>query len=156
MGKISLATRLADELGVSVQKASRFVDDVGASRARQTVDEVAAQGSKTVAKWLRPATIGAGAIGGGALVWRQQDVAQARALADQQQNYADAVRQVIESDLPPDLKRQMLEDASSAASTSGGDDGGSGPGGIIPDDPQTLIILIIVMAIVLKTTLGDD
>lgn len=155
MGKISLATRMADELGVSVQKASRFIDDVGASKARQTLDEVAAQGSKTVAKWLKPATLGAGAVGGGALVWRQQDVAHARALAEQQQNHADAVRDIIESDLPPDLKRQMLEDASNAAS-SGGDDGGDGPTSFIPDDPQTLIILIIVMAIVLKTTLGDD
>lgn len=152
MGKISLATRLADEAGVSVQKARRFVDDVGAGKARQAADELATQGSRTIRSWAVPVGAAGGIVGGGALAWRQQDVAQARALAERSQSYEDAVGKLIESDLSPEAKRDMLDSASNAAGASS--DAGGDDGGIVPDDPQTLIILVIVMAIVLKTALG--
>lgn len=163
MGKLSLATRLADEIGVTVERASRFIDDVGPDEASRFLDE-AAQGSDTrklPSGWWKPtlAVGGTGAaLGGGALLWRQQDVERARAIAEQGKNYQDTLEMVVKSDLPPDLKRKLARGAASAAPGGGGGGRGGGDGGVIPDDPATLIVLVIVMAIVLKFALdgGDD
>jgi len=158
----SLAVRLADELGTSLSRARKYVDEMGESTAARVADEAAQVGDEGISGWTK-AGLGAGAIGGGALVWREQDVRQARAIADQTKSYNEAITDVMESDLPPEVKRQLVVEASDAASGGGGggggsgDNGGSGPGGLIPRDPQTLIILIIVMALVLKFALeGDD
>lgn len=162
MSKLTLASKLADEFGVSFSKASKFVDEVGVQTARQSLDDAAAFGSKAV-----KLSLGGGAIlGGGALAWRQQDVARARAIAESQASYRDTISQIIESDLPPEVKANMAEQASGEGSSSGGDGsgggggggGGGGPGnGLIPDDPQTLIILMIVLIFTLKFGLeGDD
>lgn len=158
MSKIDLAVKLADEIGVSVEKASRFVDDVGATTARGVLDEAASAGSKTISKWAKPATIGGTAIGGGALVWRQQDVAKARALAERQATYQETVADLMNSDLPPELKRKLLADAGQAATSDGGNgDGGEGATSMLPDNPAALIILVIVMVFVLKFALdGGD
>jgi len=163
MGKLTLATRLADDLGTSVAEASRFVDDVGASRARGLIDE--ASGGGRVSNWWK-AGAGGTAIGGGALAWREQDVRRAEAMASQQQSYGDALTTLVEADLPPDVKQSLAASlaeqgaGSAGGGSSGGDGGDSQPddGGLVPDDPQTLIILVIVLVFVLKFALegGDD
>ncbi|AGC65551.1 head protein [Haloarcula hispanica virus PH1] len=159
MGKFALASRLADELGTSVSKASRFVDEVGAPAARNTIDEAAQAGSRTVSKWWKP-TAAVGTIGtGGALAWRQQDLSQARAIADQQQDYTAAVESIMDSDLPPERKREMVDALNQNAPASGenkngGNDGGDG--GLLGGDLQTTLVLLIVVAFALRYTLGDD
>jgi len=157
----SIAIRLADELGTSLSRARKYVDEMGQPTAARVADEAAQVGDEGISGWTK-AGLGAGAIGGGALVWREQDVRQARAIADQTKNYNEAITGVMESDLPPEVKRRLVVEASDAATDGGGggdggDDSGASPGGIIPQDPQTLIILIVVMALVLKFALeGDD
>lgn len=156
----SLAVKLSDEFAVTAEKASRFVDDVGPKKAQQILDDLGSSGSRTLSgDWWKPVAA-TGAVGGGALAWRQQDVAKARALAERGQNYEDAMKHIVESDLPADLKRAMVEGAMGAANAGAGNSGGSSKdksGGLIPDDPATLIVLVIVMALVLKFALeGDD
>lgn len=160
MSKIKLATKLADDLGVTTSKASRLIDDIGASRAQSLADDLGSFGGSTIKKWAAGGTLAGGTVGGGALVWREQDVRKAKALAEQQQSYADTVAKIADSDLPPELKKQLVDDATGQAKNGGGgsddgsDDGGDSP---IPDNPQTLIILMIVMIFALKFGLeGDD
>jgi hypothetical protein len=161
MSKLGLATRLADELGTSVAKASRFIDDVGARRAESLLDDASSRGSRQVSNWMK-AGAGAGAVGGGALLWREQDVRRAEALANQQQSYSDALTALIDADLPPDIKRALAEDLADSSGGGGGgqpDDVGEGLlAGAIGSDPATLIVLLIVLVFVLKFALagGDD
>lgn len=160
MSKIDLAVRMADELGVSVSKASRFVDDVGVSKATAALDEAAAVGSKSIPSFTKVAA-GGGALGAGALLWRQQDVERAQSLAESSSNYTDALTKIIDSDLPPDVKKALLEDLGDSTNTdsesNNEENGGNGGNGILPSDPTTLIILMIVLIFVLKFALdGDD
>lgn len=162
MSKMQLAVKMADELGVSVSKASRFIDDVGVSKATSALDEAVAVGTKQIPSFKKVA-VGGGALGAGALLWRQQDVDQARSLAQQSSNYSDALAKIIDSDLPPDVKKALLSDLASDGGATGSDGSGNGSGdgnggnGLLPSDPTTLIILMIVLIFVLKFALeGDD
>jgi len=154
MGKYGLATKLADEIGSSTEEAMRFVDEVGAPAARKTLDETAEGASRTISKWWKPTAAGTGLVGGGALVWRQQDLNQAEAIASQQQDYTSSVQSIMESDLPPERKREMLralnENAPASGANNGGGDGGDGgDGGLLGGDIQgTLIKLLVVMMVV--------
>jgi len=154
MSKLSLASSLADEFGVSFARASKFVDDVGAGAARSSLDDAASFGGRNV----KLALGGTAVAGGGALAWRQQDVATARSIAQQQQTYSDTVKSIMESDLPPELKQELLREASAntGSDNSGDQSGGSGGSGLIPDDPQTLIILLIVLVFGMKFALDGD
>jgi len=160
MGKFALASKLADELGSSVDETMRFVDEVGADAARSTLNEASSAASRTVSKWWKPTAAGTGLVGGGALVWRQQDLQQAQAIASQQQDYTSAVQSIMESDLPPERKKEMLEaleqNAPASGENNGGGDGGDGGGGLLGGDMQTTIILVIVMVFVLKFALQGD
>lgn len=165
MSKLQVAMRLADELGTSVGKARTFVDDVGLDAARGAVDDVAQKGSQTVSNWWRPTVIGGGLAGGGALAWRQQDIAQARQIANQQRSYKSAMQSILESDLPPDAKREMvrnLQNSGNGGNGDGGDDSGwslpwSGDGGGGPfGDLQMLLALVIVAVLVLQYADGGE
>ncbi|ALJ99689.1 head protein [Haloarcula californiae icosahedral virus 1] len=151
MGKFALASRLADEIGSSTDEAMRFVDEVGAPAVRDTLDEAAEGASRTVSKWWKPTAAGTGLVGGGALVWRQQDLQQAEAIASQQQDYTSAVQSIMDSDLPPERKKEMLEALNQNAPASGANNGGGdgGDGGLLGGDIEgTLIKLLVVMMVV--------
>ena len=153
MSKFSLAAKLADEIGTSVSKASRFVDEVGAPAVRSTIDEAAGGASRTVEKWWKPAAAGTGVVGGGALAWRQQDLSKARAIADQQQAYSSAVESLIDSDLPPEKKRELIEELNKSALDTDNDDKNDDGGGPFSDlfgggIEGTLIKLLVVMMVV--------
>jgi hypothetical protein len=161
MGKLTLASKLADELAVSTGKAKRAVDDLGADNVRRLLDDVQQNGSSRLPSGWRKGVLATAAVsgtaGGGALAWRQQDVWQAEAAARESEaragrseNYAEAMKWIVESDLPADMKRQFARGASATARSpsSNGEDGG-----VLPDDPVTLIILLIVLALVLKYAL---
>jgi len=163
---VGTVARLADELGVAASRARKYVDEMGDDVAARVAKDAARAGDEGISNWTK-AGVGAGAIGGGALYWREQDVRTARALADQQQSFNDAIKHVMESDLPGDVKRELVLEAGDAATGGGDGDGGGGGsggggdgggGGLIPQDPQTLIVLVIVMALVLKFALdgGDE
>lgn len=152
MGKLSLATKLADELGVSAAKARKFVDDVGADMA-DDVTQAADEGTTLGDKWFkRTAAVGA-AGGGGALAWRQQDIEQLQAANNRQQTSLDAAQWLADSDLSPELKKQLAKDLvknSNGGNQNGGNQDG---GGLIPGDIQTTLVLVIVMVVVLKFAL---
>jgi hypothetical protein len=161
MGKLTLASKLADELAVSTGKAKRAVDDLGADNVRRLLDDVQQNGSSRLPSGWRKGVLATAAVsgtaGGGALAWRQQDVWQAEAAARESEaragrseNYAEAMKWIVESDLPADMKREFARGASATARSpsSNGEDGG-----VLPDDPVTLIILLIVLALVLKYAL---
>lgn len=160
MGKFSLASKLADELGKSTEEAMRFVDEVGAPRARSVLDEAASGASRTVSNWWKPAAATGGIVGGGALAWRQQDLEQARAIANQQQDYTSAVQGIMESDLPPERKQELIDQLNESAPASGtnpnNQGGGGGGGGLLGGDMQTTLILLVVLAFAFRYTLGDD
>lgn len=157
MGKFQLATSLADELGTSVGKASRFIDEVGAPAARDTLDEAAEGASRTVENWWKPAAVGGGLIGGGGLAWRQQNIEQAEAIASQQQDYSEAIRSIMESDLSPEQKRQMVQGLNDNAPAGNGGDGGDGDdGGLLGNDLQITLVMLVVLAFAFRYTLGDD
>lgn len=151
MSKLTLATKLADELGVSIQKASQFVDDVGAATARKALDEALAAGSRTVTDWWKPVTAGGVVVGGGALAWRQQDLEQARTIAAQQQDYSSALAAIMESDLSPEAKRELVVNLSERGP---GNQSDSQPG-LLGGDVQTTIILLVVLVFVLKFGLEE-
>lgn len=164
MSKLSVAMRLADETGVSLSKAQKFIDDVGLDAARKAADDAAELGSKTLSSgWWKP-TAGGVLVGGGALAWRQQELEQAKAIASQQQSYSGALAAVMDSDLSPKAKRELADSlvnnspASSDGSGGSGGSGGNGGGSLLGGDMQTTIILVIVMVFVLKFALdgGDD
>jgi len=153
MSKLSIATRLADELGVGLNKAKRFVEDVGGDRASQVADELGSSGSRSIGDFVRPSTLAVGGIGGGALLWRQQDVETARALAEQSSSYNDAVRSIVESDLPPELKKELINDATNAAENR--NDGGGGPSvDLLDGGPMKMILLIVIVSVVLREAIG--
>lgn len=163
MSKISVAMRLADELGVSFSKASKYVDEIGATAATKATDA-----ARSGAKWSGDAgsllkTGGLLAGGGTAayLVANEQEVRtaandaeRAAADADSAASTASAVKTILESELPGEVKRQMIENLTDAANS---DDENKDKGGLLPDDPQTLIILLIVLVLVFKFAMdGDD
>jgi hypothetical protein len=163
MGKLTLASKLADELAVSTGKAKRAVDDLGADNVRRLLDDVQQNGSSRLPSGWRKGVLATAAVsgtaGGGALAWRQQDVWQAEAAARESEaragrseNYAEAMKWIVESDLPADMKREFARGASATA-RSPSSNGGGDDGGVLPDDPVTLIILLIVLALVLKYAL---
>jgi hypothetical protein len=142
MSKFKLAKRLVDSTGVSFSKASRFIDDVGVSDANRLIDDTVQAGQDTVARWWKPAA-GAGAIaGGGALAWRQQDVAVARSLAEREQSRSDAVKDLIDSDLPPELKKELLNQLADEADD---DPGASNPFDNLPLMIGGVVALLFVL-----------
>lgn len=162
MSKLEVAMRLADETGVSLSKAQKFIDDVGLDAARGLADDAVEVGGKTLSSGWWKAGAATGVVGGGALAWRQQDLAQAEAIASQAGSYNSALSKIMDSDLSPKAKRELaltLTDTSpGAGGSSGGSGGSSGAGGLLPGDAQTTIILLIVLIFGLKFALdgGDD
>lgn len=152
MGKLSLATKLADELGIAVSKAQRFVDDIGGSKAQRVVDDLGSVGSRTVGGYLKPATVLVGGAGGGYLVWRQQNVATARALSEQASSYNDAIRSIAESDLPPEVKEALVDDATDAAESRTDNDDGSSSSFLdqIFGDPLKMVFALVIAVVVLQ------
>jgi hypothetical protein len=158
MGKLSIATKLSDELGIALTKARKFVDDIGGSKAQKALDELGSAGSRAVGDYLKPATVLVGGAGGGYLVWRQQTVAQARALSEQASSYNDAVQAIAESDLPPDVKEALVDDATDAANRrNSNDDDGSSSSFLdqIFNDPMKMVFALVIVVVVLQMALDD-
>lgn len=166
MSRLRLATQLADQVGTSVQNAIRFVDDVGPQVARN-VRDTASDAGRGTARWLQStggkASVFAGTLAGGGYAWREQDVRTAESLAERSDNYQEVVTEIMESDLDPELKKELVEDATEAEAGGGGSDDDDGDDSLIPDDltdlipddPLTMIAVVIVLAIVLQTVMDD-
>lgn len=158
MSSLTLATKLADEFGIALDDAMRFVDDVG-----PRLGEEAAFLSTRTGK----ATALAGTAGGGALALRQQDVWQAEAEATESEATAQSLKRIMESDLSPRTKRQatvtLLRDGpSSTGQQSGGQQ--SGGGGLLAGlfggggfgGAQTTLALLVVLVLVVSVAGGGD
>lgn len=170
MSKTTLAIQLADELGVSVSKALRFIDDVGYSRASRLVDEGARAGDEAgglMARlpddWWKPTAAIGGVATGGLVGYRYLSLQQAEALADGAQADSDrattaenAVRTILDrDDLTPQQKRELIDRVLGVMeSRTPGDD--TPGGGLFGGDTQTLIVLLIVLALVFNYAMEDD
>ncbi|EFW90462.1 hypothetical protein ZOD2009_19138 [Haladaptatus paucihalophilus DX253] len=156
MGKLEVAMKLSDELGVTAAKAMRYIDDVGLSTAAKSLDEAAKLGDEAVEIGWKPiAAVGSvGAIGSGALIWQHQDVQKAKAIAGQKQAASDTLSNIVDSDLPPSLKQEMANQFLKTQTPDSNDSNGAS-GGLF-DDMQTTIVALVVLAFVLKFTLGDE
>lgn len=155
MSKAQIVRRFADEFGTKASDARRFVRNVGPRQADEMAAASRSGDSSAQFPW-RTAIAGATAtsIGGGALAWREQDIREAEAMADNSQNIADAIKDIAESDLPPELQQELAEAATGAASPGGGggDDGFSWsdlwPG--MPDlGIENIAIVMLVLVVVL-------
>ncbi|AFD02302.1 head protein [Haloarcula hispanica icosahedral virus 2] len=160
MGRLSAAARLADEFGSSIDNAQRFVDEVGPDVADDLVARSGQVADDALTSWKRPlaAAGGTGVLAGGAgLAYRQQDVAEARSVAEQSASYSEAVQAIIESDMSPEAKQQAIKDLNNNAGTDGDDDDGDeGPAGLLPENPQVVIVLMIVLIFAMKFGLQGD
>lgn len=158
MSRLQLATRLSKELGTSVQNASRFIKDVGPRTARNVAD-TAASGVRT----YKPGkyTAGAGVVGGGYLYWREQDVRKVESMADQAESWNDMTGDVIDSDLPPEVKQQIIEQLLNEAGGGGDGDDDSAPNPLsFLDDlfpgggVESTILMVVIVVVVLSWVLN--
>lgn len=155
MSKLELALDLADETGVALAKAMKYIDDVGPEAARGALDDAAELGGKTVSDWWKPAAAAGGVLGGGALLWRHQDVERAKEIADKSQSTSNALHDIMASDLSPEAKQALTNQLLNT--NGGGNDQQDDGSNWLPDDPMLLIIGLIVLIFVLKFGLdGDD
>ncbi len=102
MGRLRLAREIAERTGSNLRDAMRYVDDVGHTQARRTLR--AAEDRTT---WRLPATVGVGTTG--VLAWRQQNVREAEAIAEQSESASDALAEIVESDLDAEDKAELAE-----------------------------------------------
>lgn len=154
MAYSTIAVRLARTLDVPIAKAARFIDDVGSTKAARLVDDVenAASGvTRTVTSWWKPAAVGTVAVGGGYTVYqfREQDVEKMREVAEKTQSQEDAIRDIIESDLPPEARQKLVEMYLSRQSTASED-----KPSFLGDETTKLILAVVVVAIVLNYALN--
>lgn len=154
MGKYSLAAKLSDELGGTIDDGLRWVDEIGSETAAKTADEAAEGGSSVIGDWWKPATAVGGVGSGAALAWRQQDIMKAEKIASQQEDYASAAKSIMESDMSPRAKKEMLKQLNNN-SPSTQNAGKSGDGGLF-DDPMMIVVGLVILAFVLRYTLGSD
>jgi hypothetical protein len=168
MSKYKLAAKLADELGVSLSKANRFIDDVGMTKASRFSDEVAggpgegaASGAKRlVDDWWRPAAATGGLVGGGALLWRQQEVEKVQSMSKESANWSGLASRLAQDDtLSPEQKSRLVGlalNAYGANREKGNDQDDKGGGGLLGGDTQTLVVLLIVLALVFNYAMQGD
>jgi hypothetical protein len=157
MGKLSIAQQLADEAGIALSKAKRFVEDVGGTRTQRVIDELQS-GGDDLGRFINARTLTAGGgIAGGALLWRQQDVATARALAEEAQSYSEVVSSIAESDMPPEMKRQLIDDANEQRSQNRDDDGGGSNSFLdgLFQDPLKMVFALVIIIVVLQFVLSE-
>lgn len=153
MSKLRLAQKLAEETGTGVRVAQRWIDDVGRTQARRSLRGLEDGGSRLLgSSWTAPALTG-GALGGGYLAYRQQDVERARAIARDSESERHALKQIMESDLPPEMKQELAREL---FKDDDPDDGGGLPekirdaleGGLGGEIQQTIILAIVAIVLV--------
>lgn len=161
-GKVSLALRLAEATGRSLAEAQRFVTNVGAKKADEALRAV-----ENGISWKLPTLAGIGT--GGALYWREQDLRQARAIAEKAESDANEEETALTmlelllseegQDLPADLQRKMLEGLANDGEEADEEDDDSGSG--LPDllgldgaSIQQTVILLVVVLVVLNWALA--
>jgi hypothetical protein len=160
MSKVSLALDLAKRFNdVSFSKASKFIDDVGVTRAEDALQSAQRTGDDALSSNWWKAGAATGVVGGGALAWRQQDLEEARAIAQQQQSASNSLASIMNSDLSPEAKRkltsQLLEQMANQNNGGNGDNGGGGNplADLLPDGMgglQATLGLVIVLAILVQ------
>lgn len=171
-GKLTLAKRLAEVTGKSVDEAFHFVGKVGTSKT-----EDALRAAENGISWKLPTLAVAG--GGTALAWNEQEARTAEALAeeagasaDQSANASDMLALLIESegDIPAELRNKLLEQFGENYDGGGGGDGGDdednseggffadlfGEGGLdaLGGSLQQTVILLVVVLVVLNWALA--
>jgi len=166
MSKLSIATRLADEIGVSISKARRFVDDVGSDAATRSLDELASGADDGLTATQKAALTGGGVVTAGGLLYRQQSIWSDQAISDkeaadaeQAETYSDALQVLLESDLPADQRRQLITDLNERRNKDAENDKSeekANDSGLLGSEVQMTLVLLIVVAFALKFTLGSD
>lgn len=167
MSKYSLAVKLADELGTTISKASRFIDDVGYTKAARLVDEgatlgddAASLGSRLADDWWKPVVGGGAVIGGTVTGYKYLDAEKAKQIAQAAEAEAegtatgrDAIRLILEDDsLTPEQRRELVEQYLRSQTPPADPDAP----GLFGDDVQVLVVLLIVLALVFNFAMEDD
>ena len=142
MSRLRLAREIADRTGQSLSDASRFVREVGPDTARRAL-----RGAEARTTWRLPALAGIGT--GGVLLWREQNIREAEAIAEDSRNTMEALRAIMESEgLTPEQKQQLAE---SIAAQGDNDDDESGRWPSLPgfDGIEGTLVTIIVVVFIL-------
>ena len=143
MSRVRLVRELAEATGSSLTDASRFVKQVGDDTARRAL-----RGAETRTSWRLPALAGIGT--GGALTWRQQDVWEAQAIAEESRNSMEALKLILESEeLSPEAKERLAGDLGTGG-IGDDDNGGLGFGDLLGGDLQRTILMIVALLIVIS------
>lgn len=150
MSRTRLAREIAAETGTNIRSALRYVDDVGRSQARRSLR--AAEDRTT---WRLPATVGIGT--GGVLAWRQQNINEAEAIADQHESARDSLKAIVESDMDGDDKAELAE-IFATQQANGDDEEETGPNlldrflgnGGMEGTLVTIVVLVLVLGFVLN------
>lgn len=151
MSKTTLALKLADKAGTTVDDAMQFVDDVGEQTAAKLLDGDSGKLAEKAKKAGFVTAAGGTAIGG-------YDLGKTYLQTQQEQSDASIVADIMNDDsLSAEEKRKLVEEAfvEDDESNSGGGPFNLGGGGLF-SNPAVLLVLIIVVAIVLSQTLGDS
>lgn len=164
MSKYTLAVKLADELGTTVAKASKLIDDVGYTRAAKLLDEGAVVSddlsltSRVPDDWWKPVAVVGGVGGAGVVGYKYLDVRQAEALANEAKADADGALTI------KDIMKQMAEDDTLTAAQkrelylqlTGSLDGDKPAAKASPFEGATTILVLLVVLGVVFMALEDD
>jgi len=165
MSRVGLARRIASAFDTSVSRAQRMIDDLGEPQARAVVrqQESAITRSQGAGRRLpvsnRALAAGgaAGALGGGALLWRREGRLADEAEAERAQAFEDSVSEILKNeDLPAEIASEMTGQAAFATQGEYPDDGSGGFSDLIPSAPDLglgdstrfLLFVIVVLAAV--------
>lgn len=141
MSRIRLARELAAATGRNLTEATRFIRQVGPDTARRAL-----RGADTRISWRLPALGGIGT--GGVLVWREQNIREAEAIAETSGNTMEALSEILASDeLTAEQKQKLAESIANQSGAGGGDD--TGLGDLLGGDLQQTIVMIVVLLVVL-------
>lgn len=145
MSKLRLVREIAEKTGRSLSESARFVSEVGQGTARRAI-----RGAEARTTWRLPALAGIGT--GGVLLWRQQNVREAEAIADDSRNTMEALSAIMATDgLTPEQKTHLAE---SIGEQGESDDETSrfpelpGMGGLGGDLQSTILMIIVLLVII--------
>lgn len=152
MSRIRLAKEIAEQTGKSVTDALRYIREVGPRKARASL-RTAKEGGK---RYWKPTAI-VGGVYGGAYYWREQNIRKAEHLAETAESDQEALESLIDSDLPPEAKRDLIDQWVDEGVSDSGDDDGPLDGLLdgLMDDVVTMVVVVMVVGAILNYALSQ-
>lgn len=163
MGKVAVARKLADELGMAFDEALRVVDDVGDNVADDVADNASTLGDDLMSKLKKAGIVGAGGAGAvGLYNWQmsENELQKIQSLSDVQEQKIELVKSVLSNKkMTPEEKINTLRQADESGvfsdiSPSTATGSSSTSGSSLWDDPLKVAVALVIVAIVLSQALG--